>query len=45
MYEAVGEDGMRTHTVEEIAKAFKVTRSTVYRSLQKMAQPVEAGNE
>lgn len=45
MYEAAGEDGMRTHTVDEIANAFKVTRSTAYRSLQKTSTPLEAGNE
>ncbi|MHA6762062.1 recombinase family protein [Streptacidiphilus sp. PAMC 29251] len=35
MYEETGEDGKRKHTVEEIAKAYGVTRPTIYRHLAK----------
>ena len=35
MYEAVGPDGRRTHTVAEIAAEFGVSRPTIYRHLQR----------
>lgn len=44
LYDQVGEDGKRTHTVEEIGQMFGVTRATVYRSLERQAncQPAAA---
>jgi DNA invertase Pin-like site-specific DNA recombinase len=41
MYEEVGPDGRRVHTVEQIAAEFGVTRPTIYRHLAKL--PVDAG--
>ncbi|MHB1526192.1 MAG: recombinase family protein, partial [Candidatus Dormibacteria bacterium] len=35
MYEAVGPDGRRVHTVSEIAAEFRVSRPTIYRRLQR----------
>ncbi len=35
MYEALGPDGRRTHTVAEIAAEFSVSRPTIYRHLQR----------
>lgn len=35
MYEEKGADGKRTHTVEQIAQEFGVTRPTIYRHLAK----------
>ena len=35
MYEAVGPDGRRAHTVTEIAAEFGVSRPTIYRHLQR----------
>lgn len=35
MYEETGPDGKRLHTVAEIAKAYGVTRPTIYRCLEK----------
>jgi DNA invertase Pin-like site-specific DNA recombinase len=37
LYDEVGEDGKRAHTVEAIGKMLKVDRGTVYRSLQRQA--------
>jgi DNA invertase Pin-like site-specific DNA recombinase len=37
LYDEVGEDGKRAHTVEEIGKLLGVTRTTVYRSLERAA--------
>ena len=42
MYDEVGADGRRTHTVVQIAEEFGVTRPTIYRRLQrrtKLAAP------
>lgn len=39
MYEARDAKGKRLHTVAEIASAFKVTRGTIYRALEKTEQP------
>lgn len=40
MYEEIGPDGRRLHTVEQIAAEFGVTRPTIYRHLAKLpAQP------
>ncbi|MFJ2444351.1 helix-turn-helix domain-containing protein [Streptomyces sp. NPDC087658] len=38
MYEAKDAKGKRLHTVAEIADAFKVTRGTIYRALEKTEQ-------
>ena len=35
LYDAIGEDGKRTHTVEEIGAMFGVTRTTIYRALER----------
>ncbi len=35
MYEALGSDGRRAHTVAEIAAEFGVSRPTIYRHLQR----------
>jgi DNA invertase Pin-like site-specific DNA recombinase len=35
MYDEVGEDGRRAHTVQQIADEFGVTRPTIYRHLQR----------
>jgi DNA invertase Pin-like site-specific DNA recombinase len=35
LYDATGDDGKRAHTVEEIGRMFGVTRTTVYRSLER----------
>ena len=34
MYDEVGPDGRRAHTVQQIAEEFGVTRPTIYRYLQ-----------
>jgi DNA invertase Pin-like site-specific DNA recombinase len=34
MYDEVGPDGRRAHTVQQIAEEFGVTRPTIYRHLQ-----------
>jgi predicted ArsR family transcriptional regulator len=39
MYEEIGPDGRRVHTVGQIAAEFGVTRPTVYRHLARL--PVE----
>jgi DNA invertase Pin-like site-specific DNA recombinase len=39
MYDAKGADGMRQHTVAEIAEALHVSRPTVYEYLRKGQQP------
>ena len=36
MYEEKGPDGRRTHTVQQIADEFGVTRPTIYRHLQRL---------
>ncbi len=36
MYEAVGPDGRRAHTVAEIASEFGVSRPTIYRQLRRL---------
>nr|WP_081423107.1 helix-turn-helix domain-containing protein [Leifsonia xyli] len=33
MYEEIGTDGKRAHTVQQIAEEFGVTRPTIYRHL------------
>jgi DNA invertase Pin-like site-specific DNA recombinase len=35
MYDELGTDGHRAHTVQEIADEFGVTRPTIYRHLQR----------
>ncbi len=35
MYDELGPDGRRVHTVQQIADEFGVTRSTIYRHLQR----------
>ena len=35
MYDELGNDGRRAHTVQQIADAFDVTRPTIYRHLQR----------
>jgi DNA invertase Pin-like site-specific DNA recombinase len=35
MYDEVGDDGKRKHTVQQIANEFGVTRPTIYRHLTK----------
>ena len=35
LYDATGEDGKRAHTVEEIGAMFGVTRTTIYRALER----------
>jgi DNA invertase Pin-like site-specific DNA recombinase len=37
MYDEVGADSKRTHTVQQIAHEFGVTRPTIYRHLTKAA--------
>lgn len=37
MYEELGDDGKRAHTVQQIAETFSVTRPTIYRHLQASA--------
>jgi len=38
MYDELGPDGRRIHTVQEIAEEFGVTRPTIYRHLQPEAK-------
>jgi len=38
MYDALGPDGHRAHTVQQIADEFGVTRPTIYRHLQRPAR-------
>ncbi len=35
MYDELGPDGRRAHTVQQIASEFGVTRPTIYRHLQR----------
>jgi AcrR family transcriptional regulator len=35
MYDELGKDGRRAHTVQQIADEFGVTRPTIYRHLQR----------
>jgi len=35
MYDELGPDGHRAHTVQQIADEFAVTRPTIYRHLQR----------
>jgi len=37
MYDELGPDGRRKHTVQQIADEFGVTRPTIYRHLQRQA--------
>ncbi len=37
MYDELGDDGRRAHTVQQIADEFGVTRPTIYRHLQRVA--------
>ncbi len=37
MYDELGPDGKRAHTVQRIADEFGVTRPTIYRHLQRVA--------
>ena len=37
MYDELGDDGRRAHTVQQIADEFGVTRPTIYRHLQRAA--------
>jgi DNA invertase Pin-like site-specific DNA recombinase len=39
MYDELGDDGKRTHTVQQIADEFGVTRPTIYRHLAKPTAP------
>ncbi len=41
MYDEVGEDGRRAHTVQQIADEFGVTRPTIYRHLQRRTAVIE----
>lgn len=38
MYEELGDDGKRAHTVADIAKAYGVSRPTIYRHLEETAK-------
>lgn len=38
MYDEVGDDGRRAHTVQQIANEFGVTRPTIYRHLQRASR-------
>jgi DNA invertase Pin-like site-specific DNA recombinase len=38
MYDELGDDGRRAHTVQQIANEFGVTRPTIYRHLQRQAR-------
>jgi len=38
MYDELGDDGRRAHTVQQIADEFGVTRPTIYRHLQRQAR-------
>lgn len=38
MYDELGLDGRRAHTVQQIADEFGVTRPTIYRHLQRQAR-------
>jgi DNA invertase Pin-like site-specific DNA recombinase len=39
MYDGTSEDSKRTHTVQQIADEFGVTRPTIYRHLAKATSP------
>jgi DNA invertase Pin-like site-specific DNA recombinase len=43
MYEKVGPDGRRMHTVAQIAAEFGVTRPTIYRHLNQRPEPASGG--
>ena len=44
MYDELGPDGHRKHTVQQIADEFGVTRPTIYRHLQRpLAEPERTG--
>jgi DNA invertase Pin-like site-specific DNA recombinase len=38
MYDELGDDGRRAHTVQQIADEFGVTRPTIYRHLQRQTR-------
>ncbi|MDT4936090.1 MAG: hypothetical protein QOK11_3982 [Pseudonocardiales bacterium] len=43
MYDELGDDGKRQHTVQQIADEFGVTRPTIYRHLGKTTSPDPTG--
>jgi len=44
MYDELGPDGRRAHTVQQIADEFGVTRPTIYRHLQRAPAAAERGH-